>query len=200
MAVPAHDERDREFAETFGLPIVPVIDEDGSLINSGEFDGLPWQEGKRAIVAWLGEHGKGQPAINYHLRDWSFSRQRYWGCPIPIIYCDEHGLVPVPEDELPVLLPDIEDYQPKGEPPLAQATEWINVPCPRCGSRAAARPTRWTRSSTRRGTSCATATRTTTGRRSTGASSTTGCRSTSTSAASTTRRVTCSIRASSSRR
>ena len=81
----------------------------------------------------MSEHGKGKPAINYHLRDWSFSRQRYWGCPIPIVYCDEHGAVPVPEDELPVLLPEVDDYQPKGEPPLAQATEWINVPCPVCG-------------------------------------------------------------------
>ena len=133
MAVPAHDERDREFAEAYGLPIVPVVGEDGSLINSGRFDGLPWREGIDAIVSWLSEHGKGKPAINYHLRDWSFSRQRYWGCPIPIVYCDDHGLVPVPEGELPVLLPEIENYQPKGEPPLAQATDWINVPCPRCG-------------------------------------------------------------------
>ena len=139
MAVPAHDERDREFAETFELPIVPVIDDDGSLINSAQFDGLPWREGIGAIVAWLSEHGKGKPAINYHLRDWSFSRQRYWGCPIPIIYCGEHGAVPVPEDELPVLLPEVDDYQPKGEPPLAQATEWINVPCPTLRQAGAAR-------------------------------------------------------------
>jgi leucyl-tRNA synthetase len=115
------------------LPIVPVIDDDGMLVNSAQFDGLPWREGIDAIVSWLSEHGKGKPAINYHLRDWSFSRQRYWGCPIPIIYCDEHGPVPVPEHELPVLLPEVDDYQPKGEPPLAQATEWINVPCPVCG-------------------------------------------------------------------
>ena len=133
MAVPAHDERDREFAETYGLPIVPVVDDDGALINSEEFDGLPWREGIRAIVQRLSEQGKGKPAINYHLRDWSFSRQRYWGCPIPIIYCEDDGMVPVPEDELPLLLPEIDDYRPKGEPPLAQATEWINVPCPRCG-------------------------------------------------------------------
>jgi leucyl-tRNA synthetase len=133
MAVPAHDERDREFAETYGLPIVPVIDDDGMLVNSAQFDGQPWREGIDAIVSWLSENGKGKPAINYHLRDWSFSRQRYWGCPIPIVYCDEHGPVPVPEDELPVLLPEVDDYQPKGEPPLAQATEWINVPCPVCG-------------------------------------------------------------------
>ena len=116
MAVPAHDERDREFAEKFDLPIVPVIDDDGKLISSGEFDGLPWQDAKGAIVDWLSGLGRGKPAINYRLRDWSFSRQRYWGCPIPIIYCDGCGLVPVPDDELPVLLPDIENYQPKGVP------------------------------------------------------------------------------------
>ncbi len=133
MAVPAHDERDREFAVAYDLPIVPVIDEDGSLINSGRFDELPWREAIDAITAWLSEQGTGKPAINYHLRDWSFSRQRYWGCPIPIVYCDDDGAVPVPESELPVLLPEVENYRPKGEPPLAQATEWINVPCPRCG-------------------------------------------------------------------
>ena len=133
MAVPAHDERDREFAMAYDLPIVPVIDEHGSLINSGRFDGLPWRKAIDAITAWLSEQGTGKPAINYHLRDWSFSRQRYWGCPIPIVYCDDDGAVPVPESELPVLLPEVENYRPKGEPPLAQATEWINVPCPRCG-------------------------------------------------------------------
>jgi leucyl-tRNA synthetase len=133
MAVPAHDERDREFAEAYGLPIVPVVDDSGSLVNSGSFDGLPWRDGIDAIVAWLSERGKGKASINYHLRDWSFSRQRYWGCPIPVVYCDDDGIVPVPESELPVLLPEIENYRPKGEPPLAQATEWINVPCPRCG-------------------------------------------------------------------
>ena len=80
------------------------------------------------------EHGKAKPSINYRLRDWSFSRQRYWGCPIPVVYCEgDCGIVGIPEDELPVLLPDIENYRPKGEPPLAQATEWINVPCPKCG-------------------------------------------------------------------
>jgi leucyl-tRNA synthetase len=133
MAVPAHDERDREFAETFDLPIVPVIDEDGKLIASGQFDGRPWQEGGREIVEWLSAEGKGKQAINYRLRDWSFSRQRYWGCPIPVVYCDGCGIVGVPEDQLPLLLPDIENYRPKGEPPLAQATDWINVPCPKCG-------------------------------------------------------------------
>jgi leucyl-tRNA synthetase len=133
MAVPAHDERDREFAETFDLPIVPVIDDDGKLINSAEFDGLPYEDAKRAIVESLSAHGKAKPAINYRLRDWSFSRQRYWGCPIPVIYCAECGIVPVPEDELPVLLPDVDDYRPKGQPPLATNEEFINVPCPKCG-------------------------------------------------------------------
>ena len=133
MAVPAHDERDREFAETFDLPIVPVIDDDGKLINSAEFDGLPYEEAKGAIVESLSARGKAKPAINYRLRDWSFSRQRYWGCPIPVIYCAECGIVPVPEDELPVLLPDVDDYRPKGQPPLATNEEFINVPCPRCG-------------------------------------------------------------------
>ena len=133
MAVPAHDERDREFAQTFDLPIVPVIDDDGKLINSAEFDGLPYEDAKRAIVESLSAHGKAKPAINYRLRDWSFSRQRYWGCPIPVIYCAECGIVPVPEDELPVLLPDVDDYRPKGQPPLATNEEFINVPCPKCG-------------------------------------------------------------------
>jgi leucyl-tRNA synthetase len=134
MAVPAHDERDREFAETFSLPIREVIDEEGGvLIDSGEFTGLPVEEAKRKIVDWIHQQGRGAPAVSYRLRDWSFSRQRYWGCPIPIIHCEEHGLVPVPEEELPVELPEVEDYRPKGVPPLASNEEWLNVPCPVCG-------------------------------------------------------------------
>jgi leucyl-tRNA synthetase len=133
MAVPAHDERDHEFADTFGLPVVEVVDEDGRLINSEQFDGLTVEEGARAIVAWLAEQGRGELTVSYRLRDWSFSRQRYWGCPIPIVYCDGCGAVPIPDDELPVLLPDIEDYQPKGKPPLASNEEWMHVSCPRCG-------------------------------------------------------------------
>ena len=136
MAVPAHDERDREFADTFGLPIVDVIAEDGKLINSDRFDGMPADEGGRAIVAALEEQGRGRPTISYRLRDWSFSRQRYWGCPIPIVYCEACGIVPIPENELPVLLPEIEDYQPKGKPPLASNEEWMRVPCPSCGGEA----------------------------------------------------------------
>ena len=136
MAVPAHDERDREFAETFDLPIVPVIGDDDRLINSAQFDGMPADEAKVAIVDWLAAQGRGRSAINYRLRDWSFSRQRYWGCPIPIVYCDACGVVPVPEDELPLLLPDVDDYQPRGKPPLASNAEFINTTCPNCGGSA----------------------------------------------------------------
>jgi len=134
MAVPGHDERDREYAERFGLPVVTVIDEDGKLVDSGQFDGLPADEAKKAIVEWLGEQGRGRPAVSFRLRDWGFSRQRYWGCPIPIVYCEQCGVVPVPEEQLPVLLPEVEDYRPKGKPPLASNEEWLHVPCPRCGS------------------------------------------------------------------
>jgi len=133
MAVPAHDERDREFAERFDLPIVTVIDEDEKLVDSAQFTGFPAEEGQRAIVDWLGERGRGKHAISFRLRDWGFSRQRYWGCPIPIVYCDEHGAVAVPLDELPVLLPEIEDYKPKGIAPLASAEDWVRAPCPTCG-------------------------------------------------------------------
>ena len=133
MAVPAHDDRDREFAERFDLPIKVVIDDDGKLGDSAQFSGLPHEEAAKAIVEWLGTRGRGRPAVSYRLRDWGWSRQRYWGCPIPVVYCDDCGIVPVPEDDLPVLLPEIEDYKPKGVPPLAQAEEWVRVPCPRCG-------------------------------------------------------------------
>jgi leucyl-tRNA synthetase len=133
MGVPAHDERDREFAERFDLPIVPVIDEEGRMINSGDFTGLPAEEGKHAIVEGLRGRGMGAPAVSYRLRDWSMSRQRYWGCPIPIVHCEQCGLVPVPDGELPVLLPEVADYRPKGVPPLASNKEWLHVPCPRCG-------------------------------------------------------------------
>jgi leucyl-tRNA synthetase len=134
MAVPGHDERDREFAEQFGLPVRGVIDEEeGVLIESGEFSGQPVDEAKRAIVEWLASLGRGRPAVSFRLRDWGFSRQRYWGAPIPIVYCGECGIVPVPDDQLPVLLPEVEDYRPKGKPPLASNEEWLNVPCPRCG-------------------------------------------------------------------
>jgi leucyl-tRNA synthetase len=133
MAVPAHDDRDREFAETYDLPIRPVIDDDGKLIDSAQFDGLPWRDAIPAIVSWLDERGAGKAAIHYRLHDWSFSRQRYWGCPIPIVYCERDGVVAVPEDQLPVLLPDVDDYRPKGKPPLASNEEFMSTTCPKCG-------------------------------------------------------------------
>jgi leucyl-tRNA synthetase len=152
MAVPAHDERDYEFAERFGLEIRRVVEpadgeapedkpfvghtENERLINSGEFTGLPAPEAARKITESLQEQGNGRPAVNYRLRDWLVSRQRYWGCPIPVLYCEECGIVPVPEDQLPVVLPDVEDYAPKGKSPLAQATDWVDAECPTCHGRA----------------------------------------------------------------
>jgi leucyl-tRNA synthetase len=134
MAVPAHDERDLEFAQRYDLPVRPVIDEEANaMVDSGEFTGLAVDEGKSKIVEWLREQGRGAPAISYRLRDWSMSRQRYWGCPIPVVYCEDDGLVAVREEELPVLLPELGDYRPKGKPPLASNEEWMNVPCPKCG-------------------------------------------------------------------
>ena len=134
MAVPAHDERDLEFAQKYDLPVRQVIDEETNvLIDSGDFTGLPADEAKEKIIQWLREQGRGAPAVSYRLRDWSFSRQRYWGCPIPVVYCEDDGIVPIPEEDLPVLLPEVEDYRPKGKPPLASNEEWMNVPCPRCG-------------------------------------------------------------------
>ena len=125
MAVPAHDERDFAFAETFDLPVKPVVGEDGKLVDSAQFSGLAVAEGKQAIVAWLEERGRGTATINYRLRDWLLSRQRYWGCPIPVVHCERDGIVPVPESELPVLLPEIQDYVPKGRSPLAAAEDWV---------------------------------------------------------------------------
>jgi leucyl-tRNA synthetase len=140
MAVPAHDERDFDFARTFGLEIRRVIEGgelpytgDGPMVNSGQFDGRHNREAYDEIVAWLDRDGKGHPSVNYRLRDWLVSRQRYWGCPIPVVHCPGCGLVPVPEEELPVVLPDIEDYAPKGRSPLATAEDWVNVDCPSCG-------------------------------------------------------------------
>ena len=114
-------------------------------------------EAKKAIVASLAERGEAEATIGYRLRDWLLSRQRYWGCPIPIVHCESCGLVPVPDDQLPVVLPEIEEFLPKGRSPLAAAEDWVNVDCPKCGGAGeAARRTRWTRSSTRPGTSSAT--------------------------------------------
>jgi leucyl-tRNA synthetase len=136
MAVPAHDTRDREFAERFDLPIIDVIGEDGALVGSAQFSGLAADEGKRAIVDWLAERGLGHATKGYRLRDWLLSRQRYWGAPIPVVYCDGCGIVPVPDEDLPVLLPAIEDYLPKGRSPLAAAEDWVRTTCPSCGGEA----------------------------------------------------------------
>jgi leucyl-tRNA synthetase len=152
MAVPAHDERDFEFAKKFGLDIRRVIEPvegevpedeafvahegDERLVNSGRFDGLSAPEAIEAITAWLEEQGLGKPAVNYRLRDWLVSRQRYWGAPIPVIYCDDCGIVAVPDDQLPVALPEIEDYAPRGKAPLAASEEFVNTECPKCGKAA----------------------------------------------------------------
>jgi leucyl-tRNA synthetase len=141
MAVPAHDERDFEFAEKFGLPVRKVVDNsveekaytgEGILINSGEFDGLPNEEAKEKIVEKVG----GQMKSTYRLRDWTVSRQRYWGCPIPMINCSSCGPVPEVEENLPVVLPEISDYLPRddGKSPLAKATDWMHTKCPKCGA------------------------------------------------------------------
>jgi leucyl-tRNA synthetase len=146
MAVPAHDERDHEFAVRFGLPIRTVVRPlegeapapftgEGIAVNSGSLDGLPTPEAKKKITAELEGRGQGKAAVSYKLRDWIFSRQRYWGEPIPIIHCPLHGAVAVPEDQLPVKLPEVERYAPSGtgESPLANIEEWVNTTCPTCG-------------------------------------------------------------------
>ncbi len=152
MAVPGHDERDFEFATKFKLPIKQVISSpdakvdaqgnltevytgDGTLINSGSFDGMPAKtEGRNKIIEHIAAQDAGEKTTNYKLRDWVFSRQRYWGEPIPLIHCADCGIVPVPEDQLPVALPEVENYQPTGtgESPLAAISEWVNVSCPQC--------------------------------------------------------------------
>jgi leucyl-tRNA synthetase len=146
MAVPAHDERDLEFARKFKLPVRTVIappgwtDEElaeaytgsGTMVNSGEFSGLPSEQGYEAICALLEEKGWGKRTIIYRLRDWLISRQRYWGAPIPIIYCDKCGIVPVPEEDLPVLLPPDAEFKPSGESPLKYCQSFVNTTCPKC--------------------------------------------------------------------
>lgn len=154
MAVPGHDERDFEFAQKFGLPISRVVAGpgdnattplgdaaylgDGVLVNSERFDGLGVDEGKATVTAWLASKNAGKGVTNHRLHDWCISRQRYWGPPIPIIYCDDCGTVPVPEDQLPVMLPNIADFKPddSGISPLARHEEWYRVPCPSCGKQA----------------------------------------------------------------
>ena len=148
MAVPAHDTRDWDFAKKFNLPIIEVVagGEDvqkeaytdvaeGVLCNSGFLDGLSVAEAKKRITEWLTENGVGEKKVNYKLRDWVFSRQRYWGEPIPLVYCEKCGWVPVPEDQLPVLLPEVDNYEPtdSGESPLSKIDSWVNTTCPCCG-------------------------------------------------------------------
>ena len=147
MAVPAHDTRDYEFAKTFGLPMVEVVKggdiekeaftdcETGVMVNSGFLDGLTVEQAKEKIKEWLQETGKGVPKVNYKLRDWVFARQRYWGEPIPIVHCDKCGYVAVPEEELPLKLPDVENYETTddGQSPLAKIDSFVNTTCPHCG-------------------------------------------------------------------
>jgi leucyl-tRNA synthetase len=134
MAVPAHDQRDYDFAKAFELPIKVVL-EDDVVVATGEFKGLSLGEAKTAITAKLEQDGIGRKAVNYKLRDWIFSRQHYWGEPIPVVHCDTDGVVPVPEDQLPITLPEVEFYEPTetGESPLAAITDWVNTTCPKCG-------------------------------------------------------------------
>ena len=153
MAVPAHDERDFEFAQLFKLPIIQVVSEDGSLyeldqayvakedgvaVNSAQFTGMKTPDVIREMIKWLEETGRGKKTVNYKLRDWIFSRQRYWGEPIPIVHCEECGIVPLDEKDLPLTLPEVESYTPTGtgESPLAAIEDWVNTSCPKCGGKA----------------------------------------------------------------
>ena len=150
MAVPAHDDRDWEFAKKFDLPIIEVVKggnvqeeaytdcAKGIMVNSGMLDGLTVDEAKKKIIDWLTSEGKGHSKVNYKLRDWVFSRQRYWGEPIPMVYCEKCGYVPIDEKDLPLRLPMVESYEPtdNGESPLAKMTDWINTTCPCCGGKA----------------------------------------------------------------
>lgn len=147
MAVPAHDERDYDFAKAFDLPIIEVVSggditkeafvdcSNGIMVNSGFLDGLKVPEAIEKIIAWLKEKGLGEPKVNFKLRDWVFSRQRYWGEPIPLVKCEKCGWVPIPESELPLKLPEVDSYEPTetGESPLALMTDWVNTTCPHCG-------------------------------------------------------------------
>ncbi len=148
MAVPGHDQRDWEFATKFGLPIIEVVaggditkeafvakDDTAVMCNSGFLNGMTVREAIPAMTEWLEQQGLGHAQVNYKLRDWVFSRQRYWGEPIPLVYCDKCGWVPVPEEELPVVLPNVESYEPTddGESPLSKMTDWVNTTCPHCG-------------------------------------------------------------------
>lgn len=147
MAVPAHDERDFAFADTFDLPIVkvvekPLLDEEvglyhgeGVLVNSGQFDGMRSEQAREEVVAWLEQQGVGRPKVTYKMRDWLISRQRYWGAPIPIVHCEKDGAVAIPDDQLPLILPEVDDFKPKGGATSVLATldDWVNTTCPKCG-------------------------------------------------------------------
>ena len=147
MAVPGHDTRDWEFAKKFGLPIIEVVEggnveeeaftdvETGKMIHSGFLDGLEVADAKKKIIEWLTDKQLGEATVNYKLRDWVFSRQRYWGEPIPMVHCPKCGYVPLPEDQLPLLLPDVESYEPtdNGESPIAAIRSWVETTCPHCG-------------------------------------------------------------------
>ncbi len=150
MAVPGHDTRDFEFAKKFGLPIIEVVAggdvtkeaytdcDKGVMVNSGFLTGMSVEDAKKAIQEWLVEKEIGERKTNFKLRDWVFSRQRYWGEPIPMVYCEKCGYVPLPESELPLMLPDVDSYEPtdNGESPLAKITDWVNTTCPHCGGKA----------------------------------------------------------------
>jgi leucyl-tRNA synthetase len=149
MGVPGHDERDFEFAKNYGLPITIVVQRpdaplsaetmteahagDGSLVNSGEYNGMPWEEANHRMTADAKARGIGEGTVQYRLKDWGISRQRYWGTPIPVVHCEKDGVVPVPYTDLPVKLPQITTFTGRGDSPLAQVTEWVNVTCPTCG-------------------------------------------------------------------
>jgi leucyl-tRNA synthetase len=149
MGVPGHDERDFEFARKYNLPVTVVVQKEGqpldaatmteahagegALVNSGEYDGLPWEEANRRMTADAKARGIGEGTVQYRLKDWGISRQRYWGTPIPVMYCEKDGMVPVPYDALPVVLPKIEEFSGKGDSPLAHVPEFVNATCPACG-------------------------------------------------------------------
>jgi len=155
MSVPAHDQRDFEFAKKYGLeirivilprrtgqppaagrpdePVLPYTDEDSLLINSGNYNALGCQEAQHQLAAFAHEHGFGEPTVTFRLKDWGISRQRYWGAPIPVLYCPKDGIVPVPDDQLPVLLPEEVEITQEGGSPLARVPGFVNVTCPRCG-------------------------------------------------------------------
>ncbi|MEZ5237517.1 MAG: leucine--tRNA ligase [Microthrixaceae bacterium] len=217
MAVPGEDQRDHDFATTFGLPVIPTVERpdgfeggaytgEGTAINSPSdeqggapgpvLNGLGTAEAKAAAIAWLEAEGIGEATVNFRLRDWLVSRQRFWGCPIPVVYCGTCGIVPVPDEQLPVLAPDQVEFVPTGKSPLQSHEGFLNTTCPTCSRPGAGRATRWTPSWTPPGTSCASATRGARTCRSRPRRWPGGCRSTSTSVVRSTRCCTSCTRAS----